>query len=137
MPPEFCLSHSHAGQMLDRILACLPEEACGVVVGTAGCAERVIAVTNELHSPVRFRMAAQEQLDVLLWLEEHGRDLLAIFHSHPTGPAYPSETDIAEFFYPGVVTLIWSAQGGSWQPRAFLIEDRQVTEIPVCWKENG
>ncbi len=111
--------------------ACLPEEACGILAGRGGRSERVIPVTNELHSPVRFRMAPLEQLNALIWLEEHGCDLLAIFHSHPTGPAYPSETDLAEFYYPGSAVIILAPAGREWQLRAFRIESGQVNEIPI------
>lgn len=117
--------------MCAHAAACLPEEACGILVGQGSRAEKVIPVTNELHSPVRFRMAPLEQLDALIWLEDRGLDLLAIFHSHPTGPAMPSETDIAEFYYPGSAVIILSPADPVWQLRAFRIESGRVSEIPI------
>ena len=94
-----------------RSVACI---ACGLLAGTAldgvGQVKIAIPVSNALHSPVRFRMAAEEQLAAFLHIEELGFELLAIYHSHPHGPASPSSTDLAEAFYPEALTLIWSGQ---------------------------
>ena len=107
-----------------------PEEVCGLVGGQAGRAMRVIAVENCLHSPVRFRMDAAAQLQAMLDIEAAGLEMLAIYHSHPQGPPVPSPTDVAEFAYPGVLTLIWSpgAEPG-WQVRAFEIGPAGSAEV--------
>ena len=118
-------------EMLAHIQSCLPEEACGILGGTSGEARRAFLVENELHSPVRYRMRAEIQLQALLQLEEESLDLVGIFHSHPTSPAYPSPTDLAEFAYPEALTLIWAPVGGSWQMRAFWIDGSQVTEVEI------
>src|SRR5690606_2867790 len=99
--------------------------------GTAGVVTRVIPITNSLHSPVRYRMDAQEQLDALLWLEDNQQEMLAIYHSHPAGPQHPSATDIAEFAYPPALTLIWSPGAAGWLMRAFAIEGDHVREVRV------
>ena len=117
--------------MLAHIQSCLPEEGCGILAGRGDQVERVIPITNELHSPVRFRMAPREQLDALIWLDDHHADLTAIFHSHPGGPPFPSETDLAEFFYPESAALILSPLGGGWQMRAFRVRGREATEIEI------
>ena len=95
-------------QITSHIESCLPEEACGMVGGLGRTARLVIPIENELHSPVRFRMAALAQLQGFDMIEGQGWDLVAIFHSHPQGPANPSPTDIAEFFYPGTAVIIAS-----------------------------
>ena len=115
--------------MLDHLLACLPEEACGLLGGRLGLpasghparCQAVLPVPNALHSPVRFRMDPAEQLKAFYWFEEHGLDLVAIFHSHPGGPGHPSATDLAEFAYPGTFYLIWSPgpPETGWQLNAF------------------
>jgi proteasome lid subunit RPN8/RPN11 len=123
--------------MLDHVRACLPEEACGLVGGQIEAetahAALVVPIVNELHSPVRFRMEPNEQIQAFYTLEKLGLDLIAIFHSHPVGPPVPSRTDLAEFAYPGALTLIWSPRGKSieWQLRAFCIEDGKAVEIPL------
>jgi proteasome lid subunit RPN8/RPN11 len=105
------LSHAIWQEIQAHALACLPEEACGLLggaLGADGTARAVLAmpVENILHSPVRFRMEPLAQLRAMQAIEAAGLDLLAIFHSHPNGPQKPSPTDLAEFAYPGVLSLI-------------------------------
>jgi len=114
--------------MLEHSLACLPEEACGLLGGLlaedgrSARVARALLIENALHSPVRFRMAPEEQLKAFLALETDGLELVAFFHSHPKGPSHPSPTDLGEFAYPGVLSLILSpSANGGWQLRAFAI----------------
>lgn len=109
-----------------------PEEACGLLHGKGRLVTGVAPITNELHSPVQFRMAPVEMLSAFQHMDQLGEDLLGIYHSHPTGPAVPSPTDIAEFAYPGVLYLIWSPlEGEEWQVRGFAIEGQRFLEVPL------
>jgi [CysO sulfur-carrier protein]-S-L-cysteine hydrolase len=138
IPTRFELKEAHWQLMLEHIRACLPEEACGLVGGkiveNAVQSKLILCIENELHSPVRFRMAPAAQLQALVALEEQNLDLSAIFHSHPTGPGDVSATDLAEFAYPGSLVLILSPrdeteQGATWQVRAFWVEGAQTKDV--------
>jgi proteasome lid subunit RPN8/RPN11 len=118
-------------QMREHIEQTLPEEACGLLGGKIGISQVVYAVANELKSPVCFRMNAYEQVQALLKIEDSGLDLLAIYHSHPTGPAHPSQTDLDEFAYPDVPYMIWYLEGGKWCCQAFLLFKDYFSEIPL------
>jgi proteasome lid subunit RPN8/RPN11 len=118
-------------QAIDHATFCLPEEACGLVGGLDGVAAWITPITNQLHSPVRFRMDPSEQLRAFQSLEAQSIELIAIFHSHPQGPPNPSATDVREFNYPGVLTLIISPIQGDWQMRAFWIQADRVSEEPI------
>ena len=145
MQPDLSLAPEHLDQIIRHIESCLPEEACGLIGGTQWHARLVIPVENELHSPVRFYMAPLAQLKALDQIETLGLDLLAIFHSHPQGPAVPSPTDIAEFFYPGTVVMIAAPadrgnlnsrspsglDGGKWRINAFVIDQNQVHPVKL------
>lgn len=106
-----------------------PEEACGLLAGLESQVIMVLPITNELHSPVRYRMAAREQLDAFERIDHAGLELVGIYHSHPNGPNGPSATDIAEAFYPEAIYLIWSGQAGVWSCRAFRIQEGQIQEV--------
>lgn len=123
-------------QMTRHAGACLPEEACGLVGGVEGEARVVLAVANQLHSPVRFRMDPTEQLRAFQALESAGLELIAIFHSHPNGPPTPSPTDVAEYDYPGVLALILTPGDTGWEVRAFemLPDGFQETSVGL-WDE--
>jgi proteasome lid subunit RPN8/RPN11 len=121
-----------AGQwdtMLADVVRCSPEEACGLLAGIGETVEVIFPVTNRLHSRTRFEMDPTEQVDVFNLLERSHLELLGIYHSHPTGPAYPSETDIGSFSYPGVACLIWSDMGETWIIHGFNIGDGSYYQI--------
>lgn len=117
-------------EMRAHVEACLPLEACGLLAGSDGVVTEVIPVTNEARSPVRFRMRPVEQLAAFERIAAEGRELLAVFHSHPAGPARPSQTDVAEAAYEAV-HIIWSPGAATWEARAFWIEGGRVSAVEL------
>jgi proteasome lid subunit RPN8/RPN11 len=125
-----CIASSFTEDMRKHVELMQPEEACGLLPGKDGQVTAVIPVTNELHSPVRFRMDPIEMLAAFQRMDRFGEDLLGIYHSHPKGPAVPSPTDLVEFAYPGVLYLIWSPlEENAWQVRGFAIEEQVFREV--------
>ncbi|MBE0696698.1 MAG: M67 family metallopeptidase [Anaerolineaceae bacterium] len=124
-------------EMVHHIQSCLPEESCGLAGGLflneTARISLILPVVNQLHSPVRFRMDPAGQLNAMHTIEEHGLELVAIFHSHPNGPEIPSATDLHEFYYPGVLSLILSplVVVQDWCIRAFHITSRQFCEVAM------
>ena len=84
----------------------LPEEGCGLL-GFRSKASRFATAfydgRNIDRSATRFTMDPRDVLGALLDIEAHGWVLGAIVHSHPSGPATPSPTDLAEARDPGVL----------------------------------
>ena len=138
-PAGLSLSAKLWQQMKSHVEGLDTEEVCGMIAGHYGetvyRAEIVVPIRNELHSPTRYRMDPQEQLDALLQFEEQGLDLVAIYHSHPNGPERPSSTDAAEAYYPEAIQLIWSQQAKEWGCRAFLVREGRVREIVLQQSE--
>lgn len=124
------LKQGHLDVMRAHVESHAPLEACGLLAGKNNSVEKVLLIANQAQSPVRFRMNPAEQLKAFDWMESHGLDLLAIFHSHPAGPETVSVTDIAEAAYP-VAQIIWSRPNGIWQARGFWIENGQITEVQL------
>ena len=89
-------------EMVKQARAEQPNECCGLLAGTNDCNGFVKTVTkafplvNELARPTAYRseprsiLAAYKEID---WL---GLDVVGVYHSHPTAPARPSQTDLAE-----------------------------------------
>jgi [CysO sulfur-carrier protein]-S-L-cysteine hydrolase len=116
-------------QLVTQALAAFPIEACGLLAGKNGRVRRLYPITNVLHSPSAYLMDARQQVEAMLQMEAHGWELLAIYHSHPHGPAEPSATDIAQAYYPDALYLILSlAEQARPLLRAFRIGDGQVEE---------
>jgi proteasome lid subunit RPN8/RPN11 len=81
----------------------LPNECCGVLAGTiendVGTVTYRFAVRNDLASPVTYHTNARDLLLASRAARETGTEWLAIYHSHPSSPAVPSRTDLAENTY--------------------------------------
>ena len=121
-------------EMLAHVSGLWPEEACGLVGGREGRAARLYPVENTRHSPVVFEMEPIQQIKAMLAMEAEGLELIAIYHSHPDGPARPSATDVANAYYPDAVQLIISlADRARPSVHAFTIVDGAVAE--VGWEE--
>ncbi|HVP21959.1 MAG TPA: M67 family metallopeptidase [Anaerolineaceae bacterium] len=137
MAQSISLSASDLRTIIDHARSVLPEEACGFVAGQGRTARAILPVTNRLHSQVRFEMEPQQQFKAMLWIEENGLEILAIYHSHPGGPGVPSQTDIAEFYFPEALCLIVSPVGSEWQARAFQIDQDRFEELTVINRVNN
>jgi proteasome lid subunit RPN8/RPN11 len=93
-----------------------PNEACGLIAFKDGVAKLYLPGINEAASPYRFQLKPRDPKD--FFLEDEGYEL-AVFHSHPTGSARPSQTDIANI--------------GLWQGRPYFILSRPTAEL-VGWQ---
>ncbi len=132
MPETLFIATELADLMRAHAQRCIPEEACGILGGTGNLAKHVLPVTNELHSPVKFRMVPEEQLKAFIWLEQNGLDMVGYYHSHPAGPDHLSETDLLQFFYPGVALVLIYPENSTWQIKGFIIEDNTIKEINIA-----
>lgn len=127
---DLMLSQALVDEMVAHAAALYPEEACGLLAGRDGRAARFYPVENIHHSPVVYEMEPVQQVRAMLDIEAAGLELLAIYHSHPHGPARPSPTDVALSYYPDQVQLILSLADHE-QPvlRAFTIREGEVMAV--------
>ncbi len=101
------------------------------VVGLAGYA----AITGGLglagHDPaLEYLMDPQATIRCLEAFRRNGLREVAIFHSHPRGPATPSATDVRLAFYPHCVYLVCSlAEPARPSLRAFRIAAGEAHEV--------
>ncbi|HLS89566.1 MAG TPA: M67 family metallopeptidase [Sphingobacteriaceae bacterium] len=109
-----------------------PLEACGIVAGQGDRAVRFYPTENAEKSPTRYSIPPEDILRILREIEREGNQLLAIFHTHPATPAYPSAVDIQLAYYPEAVYLIMSlADPEAPVLRGFYIRGGEVTEREV------
>ncbi len=125
------LKLEHFMQLQGYAQACLPEEACGFLLGKNHIVQQVTSIENSLHSSVKYLMNPRQQLDAMLWAEENGLEITGIFHSHPNGPATPSHSDIERFYYPGSAAVILSRSNAQWNYLAFRIEYGSYRKISL------
>ncbi|KPV41431.1 hypothetical protein AN478_02320 [Thiohalorhabdus denitrificans] len=106
------------------------EEVCGLLAGHGDTADTRLPVENALHSPHAFDMEPAGLIDAMRRIRESGRELVAIYHSHPHGPAYPSATDVAANQYPEAAHLILAREAGEWRVRAFRL-DGEIAKLDL------
>lgn len=106
-----------------------PYEVCGLMAGKGGVVARVFRMTNVDESSVSYMMDPSEQFKALKEMRVEGLELMAIYHSHPTSPAYPSQTDVRLAFYPEASYIIVSLQKVSAPDiKGYRIVDEKITE---------
>jgi len=123
------IPHSILAGMRNHVEISLPNEACGLLGGKDGNVNIHIPVRNMVQSPIEFRMDPEEQLRGLMLLDEQNVDLLAIYHSHPTGAANPSLTDLRSHLYPEAACIILARKTPGWSIQAFWITEGNYSVI--------
>jgi proteasome lid subunit RPN8/RPN11 len=109
-----------------------PNECCGFLVGTPDRIDESVAVANVAASPTRFRIDPAEHIALNRRLRGSGRSIVGVYHSHPTGRAEPSPTDIAEAHYPEFVHLIVSLTDSHTTIRAYDIREGRATAVDIA-----
>ena len=120
-----------------------PNEACGLIAGTAaaaagGSATRWHATRNRAASPRRYEIHPDDVLRVMLATDDAGEAIWAIVHSHVRSPARPSPSDVGLAFYPDALYVLVSLSDAEADPvtgaesvRAWRIVDGQVFEVAL------
>ena len=116
------IAHARAG---------LPNEACGILAGQAGRAERFFPAEPDEPSPYYYRISSRDQLRIVNEIDEAGLELVGIYHSHVSSPAFPSRTDAEQAFWPDAVYVIVSLAGGGADVKGYRIVDMEISEEPL------
>lgn len=113
------------------------KEVCGLISAKHGHASRCFPIDNvDTHPNVRFHLDEHQQISAFKAMRENGEELFAIYHSHPSAPALPSELDMAQAAYPEAVYLIISLNTkGVLEMRGFKLADQQLKEIKLVLTE--
>jgi len=111
----------------------LPNECCGLIGGLDDEATEVIRVENAAASPLRYEMDPKAQYDAYKAIEDGGRDLLAIYHSHTKTAAYPSQTDVNQAVaWPDQVYLIVSLENPEAPDvKAYWLKDLKIEDAEI------
>ena len=131
-------------EIITHLRSELPNEGVGLLAArmTREGDEQVATATrffpgrNQRASPVRYDLDVRDLVAALREIEDAGEVLGGIVHSHPVGAPTPSQTDLAEAFYPESLMMIvsfggvspemkaWKLEGqpGDWRPRLVPID---------------
>jgi proteasome lid subunit RPN8/RPN11 len=115
-------------EMVAHARAGLPNEACGILAGLDGRVERFFPAESDEPSPYYYRIESRDQIRIMNEIDEAGLDLIGIYHSHTSSPAFPSRTDAEQAFWPDAVYVIVSLASPDAEVRGYRIRDMEVTE---------
>lgn len=110
----------------------LPNECCGLLIGTSGRIEERVPARNVLASPAAYRVDPVQHFDALRRARASGRVVIGAYHSHVRTAAKPSERDIAEAYDPDLLHVIVSLRDTSHpEVRAYRIASGEAAEVSL------
>ncbi len=115
-------------EMINHCINSLPYEACGILAGREKVSY-IYKIRNIEPSSVSYFMDPLEQLRAMKEIREKNIDMIAIYHSHPWGNAYPSQKDRELATYEVYYLII--AIEPKIEVKAFVIKDNKVQEIDL------
>lgn len=120
--------------MIRQALTERPNECCGFLAGrltgpdgAGGCHGRAVQrypLVNTAPEPrTEYFAEGKELLQHCREMRQHGLEILAIYHSHPTSAPRPSRKDLERNFYGSeVMHFIISLQGEAPEVRAWWLD---------------
>lgn len=124
-------------QLLHHAQSSPDSEVCGLIGAKNGIPCSCYPVANSAEQPEsRFLLDAKQQIAAQVAMREKGEELFAVYHSHPTTPALPSQTDVDLANQPNALHLIISLNTkGVLEMRGFRIADGEAQEIILILAE--
>jgi len=115
--------------LLDHTCKEEPNEACAILYGNEieeeNTVKEIWLTKNDTPSPIAFTLSAEQTWEMDQKRKELNLEIIGIFHSHPKGEAYPSNTDKKFMENNPYVWIIYSGINKNF--RAFILE----SEIPI------
>jgi proteasome lid subunit RPN8/RPN11 len=124
--------------LIAHCLAALPDEGCGLLIGSRDGAsariEEAIPARNVLASPRRYEIAPEAVLAADRAARAAGRVLLGAWHSHPGGRAVPSAQDRDEAWPDWCYLIVGLADADRPELRAWRLlgEDFVEDELEIA-----
>lgn len=111
----------------------LPDEACGLLVGTlrTGRVERFEPARNAAASSRVYTVDPRDHLRIDRAAEADGLEIVGVMHSHTHTEAYPSPTDVEQAPDPAWHYVIVSLRDIAPTLRSYVIDDGIITEDRV------
>jgi proteasome lid subunit RPN8/RPN11 len=120
-------------EMIGHTLRGLPDEACGLLVGSYGGDEatHIFLTGNAAASAMIYEVDPREMLRVDREAQALGADIMGVFHSHTHTDAYPSPTDVAQAHDPEWHYVLVSLRDTHPVVRSYRISAGAISEEPV------
>jgi [CysO sulfur-carrier protein]-S-L-cysteine hydrolase len=143
--PVVHLTKAHYEVVVGHCFDGLPDEACGLLAGPmdvatdggggasvpTGEVRAVYPCRNADQSARTYTVDSRDYLRAMRDAEDHGDEIVGVWHSHTHTDAYPSTTDVRQAVDPAWAYVIVSLKHGEPVLRAYRIRDGVITEMPV------
>ena len=110
------LEQQHVDEIIAHALEEDPNECCGILAGLHGQVSCLYRMTNIEQSPYRYSMDPKELYRTYREIDDSGKEVLAIYHSHTHSEAYPSSTGV---------------RLATWPEAHYILVSLQIKEKPV------
>ena len=107
-----------------------PAECCGLLLGGRDQIVEAVRTRNIAGDASRFVVDPKDHIDGRRKARRRGLDVVGFYHSHPSSPADPSATDLAEASYPDHFYLIVSLAGAAPDVRLFRLDEGNFLPLP-------
>ena len=126
------LSSEHRDAMVATCIRALPNEGCGLLLGTSdGTVTDVMVSPNVADSAKIYEIDSRVLLRAQRRSDEENLSILGVFHSHTHSDAYPSATDVAQAPDPEWHYVLISLRDVPSEVRSFRIVDGEINEEEV------
>jgi proteasome lid subunit RPN8/RPN11 len=109
----------------------LPNECCGLLIGTADIVEDASRARNTKRSRTKFQVEPADHFAAIRRARAAGFEIVGAYHSHPSGPSGPSETDRVRLTDPSMFHVIISLAHGTRTVRAFRLTDGNFSPLEL------
>jgi proteasome lid subunit RPN8/RPN11 len=118
--------------MVAHCIACVPEEGCGLLVGSEDGTVRAVHPThNAAASAQLYEVDPLEHLKIDRNAEASGLAVIGVFHSHTHTDPWPSPTDVRQAPDPGWHYVLVGLRHEVASTRSYRIIDGNIFEEPV------
>ena len=113
-----------------------PNECVGILSGQGKDITGWYPLKNSLAETTRFLADPSQQIQLFKKLRQEEKEVVAIYHSHPTTPPTPSKLDISQSEYPNALYLIVSlSTEGCLEVNGYRIKNGEATEEMLSIKD--
>jgi len=136
--PEIKIPRKITNQLLHLAQISPTTEVCGLIGSQQGKPRSCYPIDNIAEQPQQqFLLDPKQQIAAMTKMRDRNEDFLAIYHSHPTSPAEPSQIDIDMVSYPDALTFIISLNTkGVLELRGFKLGNNSAKEISLVLEQE-
>jgi [CysO sulfur-carrier protein]-S-L-cysteine hydrolase len=129
----FRLPEQMRAAIIDHAIRDAPRECCGIIAGREGVPLRLYETRNVAAGNRFYEIDPAQLIDLeFRELPAHDAEIVAIYHSHPESPAFPSATDVELAYWPDAMFLICSlADRERPEIRGFRIQNGAIDEVTL------